>query len=150
MLFCHATRPCMRPPTPRDSLRRPGLRSCILTKGGRIGRVLLHMVTPGRCTQAGTDLPMLGWIVESINMTITLPPHRVARLKEILSSICCSQRRVGIYKWHHVLRKLRFMALALPKTRGCSAKCRNTSATLKAKGSRFPQALMKPCQTSDS
>ena len=33
---------------------------------------------------------MLGWIVDSVNMTIFLPPHRVVRLKEIASSITCT------------------------------------------------------------
>ena len=61
---------------------------------------------------------MLGWIVDSINMTITLPPHGVARLKEIVSSIPHSQCRVGVDKWHRVLGKLRSMALALPGARG--------------------------------
>ena len=49
---------------------------------------------------------MLGWIVESVNMTITLPPHRVARLKEIVSSILRTQNRLGVDKWHRVLGKL--------------------------------------------
>ena len=57
---------------------------------------------------------MIGWIFDSINMTITLPPHQVVRLKEIVSSIPSSQHRVGINKWHRVLSKLRSMALALP------------------------------------
>ena len=30
---------------------------------------------------------MLGWIVDSVNMTIALPPHCVARLKEIVHAI---------------------------------------------------------------
>ena len=30
---------------------------------------------------------MLGWIVDSINMTISLPPHCLARLNEIVHAI---------------------------------------------------------------
>ena len=61
---------------------------------------------------------MLGWIVDSVNMTINLPPHCVARLKEIISSIPRTQQRVGVNKWHRVLGKLCSMALALPRARG--------------------------------
>ena len=57
---------------------------------------------------------MLRWIVDSVNMTIALPPHRVARLKEIFHSIPRTQLRVGVDKWHQVLVELRLMALALP------------------------------------
>ena len=60
---------------------------------------------------------MLGWVVDSINMTIALPPHYVARLKEIVSSIPRTQYRVGVDKWHRVIGELRSMALALPGAR---------------------------------
>ena len=60
---------------------------------------------------------MLGWIVDSINMTIALPPHCVAWRKEIVSSIPLTQHRVGVDKWHRVLGELRSMALALPGAR---------------------------------
>ena len=61
---------------------------------------------------------MLGWIVNFINMTIALPPHRVARLKEIVHSIPRTQQRVGVDKWHKILGELRSMALALPGAQG--------------------------------
>ena len=93
---------------------------------------------------------MLGWIVDSINMTITLPPHQVARLKKIVSSIPRSQRRLGVDKWHRILGKLRSMSLCPPLDPGdCSDKCRKPFATSKAKGSPCPQASMKPFQTSN-
>ena len=60
---------------------------------------------------------MLRWIFHSVNMKITLPPHRMARLKDIIASIACTLHRVGIDKWHRVLGKLRSMALALPRAR---------------------------------
>ena len=49
---------------------------------------------------------MLGWIVDSINMTIALPPHRVERLKEIVHAIPRTQQRVGVNKWHKILGEL--------------------------------------------
>ena len=51
-------------------------------------------------------------------MTINLAPHRVAQLEEIVSSIPCSQHRIGVDKWHWVLGELRSMVLAPPKARG--------------------------------
>ena len=61
---------------------------------------------------------MREWIVDSVNMTITLPPHRVARRKDLVSSIPRTKHRVGVDKWHRVLGKLRSMTLALPGARG--------------------------------
>ena len=49
---------------------------------------------------------------------ITLQPHRVERLREILSIIPRSQKRIGVDKWHQVLGELRSMVLALPGSRG--------------------------------
>ena len=60
---------------------------------------------------------LLGWIVDSINMTINLLLHRVARLEAILSAIPRSQRRIGINKWHRVLSELCSMELAFPGSR---------------------------------
>ena len=60
---------------------------------------------------------MLGWIINTINGTIQLPPHRVERLSELLSSIPRSQKRISARKWYKVLGELRSMALALPGSR---------------------------------
>ena len=76
---------------------------------------------------------MLGWIVESINMTIALPPHRVARLKEIVHSIPRTQQRVGVDKWHWVLGELRSMAPALPGARGLFSQMQEALCHLKGK-----------------
>ena len=57
---------------------------------------------------------LIGWIVDTINMTITLPPHQLARLEAIMSAIPRSQSRMGVDKWNRVLGELRSMELALP------------------------------------
>ena len=59
---------------------------------------------------------ILGWIVDTTNMTISLPSHRRDRLNEILLSIKPTQKRVSV-KWHKVLGELRSMSLALPDAR---------------------------------
>ena len=77
---------------------------------------------------------MLGWIVDSINMTIALPPHRVEQLKEIVHSIPRTQQRFGVDKWHRVLGKLLSIALALPGARGLFSQMQEALSMLKAKG----------------
>ena len=76
---------------------------------------------------------MLGWIVDSVNMTITLPPHRVARLKKIITSIPCTQHIVGVDKWHRVFGELRSMELALPGARGLFSQMQEDHCHFKGK-----------------
>ena len=57
---------------------------------------------------------MLGWILDTVNMVIKLPPHQEERLAKILSSIPRTQKRISVKKWHKVLGELRSMSLALP------------------------------------
>ena len=66
-------------------------------------------------------------------MTITLPPHQVVRLKEIVSSIPCSQLRIGVDKWHRVLVELRSMALSLHGPRGMFSKMQEDLCHFKGK-----------------
>ena len=61
---------------------------------------------------------VLGWMIDTVAMTIALPPHRVERLAQILASIPPTQKRTSVRKWHKVLGELRSMAIALPGARG--------------------------------
>jgi hypothetical protein len=61
---------------------------------------------------------ILGWELDTMSNTITLPCHRKERLIEILDSIPAHKKRIGITKWHTVLGELRSMSLALPGARG--------------------------------
>ena len=76
---------------------------------------------------------MLGWIVDSVNMTIALPPHRVARLKEIVHAIPRTQRRVGVYKCRKTLGELLSMALALPGAWGLFSQMQEALCHVKGK-----------------
>jgi len=71
----------------------------------------------GDATWATTKL-ILGWIVNTIDKTLTLPTHRAERLHEILASIHKDQKRVSTSAWHQVLGELRSMAAAIPGARG--------------------------------
>jgi hypothetical protein len=61
---------------------------------------------------------VLGWLINTTNMTIQLPAHQVDRLAEILASIPPTQRQTLCKKWHKVLGELRSMSIALPGARG--------------------------------
>ena len=78
--------------------------------------VSIKKLRQGDCSY-GTLKEILGWIIDTINMTIQLPQHRVDRLAEILASIPTTQRRTSVKKWHSILGELRSMALALPGSR---------------------------------
>ena len=60
---------------------------------------------------------VLGWVIDTVALTIQLPQHRVERLATILASIPSTQKRIGIKKWHKVLGELRSMSIALPGAR---------------------------------
>jgi hypothetical protein len=65
-----------------------------------------------------TTKQMLGWLINTVQSTITLPPHRIERLFAILNSIKPEQRRMSVQKWQQMLGELRAMALAIPGARG--------------------------------
>jgi hypothetical protein len=65
-----------------------------------------------------TSHTILGWNIDTLSKTITLPPHRVERLQEILAAIPHYQKRIGVSKWHNTLGELRSMSIALPGSRG--------------------------------
>jgi hypothetical protein len=61
---------------------------------------------------------ILGWLIDTDAMTISLTPRRSARLTALLADIPPHQRRMSITKWHRILGELRSMSIALPGSRG--------------------------------
>ena len=61
---------------------------------------------------------VLGWLIDTVQRTIELPPHRLERLRDILDTIQPGQKRVSTKQWHKVLGELRSMAIAIPGSRG--------------------------------
>jgi hypothetical protein len=86
--------------------------------------VSIKKLLKGDCSWSTVKL-ILGWIVDTANMTIQLPPHRVERLWEILNSIPRRQKRTSVKKWHKVLGELRSMAIALPGSRSMFGRLQN-------------------------
>ena len=86
--------------------------------------VSMKKLRAGDCSW-GTVKLVLGWIVDTVNMTIQLPPHREERLWEILDSIPREQKRTSVKKWHKVLGELRSMSVALPGSRNMFGRLQN-------------------------
>ena len=78
----------------------------------------------GDCTWSTVKL-VLGWIIDTLNMTIQLPQHRIDRLWEILNSIPQHQKRTSVKKWHQILGELRSMSIALPGSRNMFGRLQN-------------------------
>jgi hypothetical protein len=65
-----------------------------------------------------THKVLLGWLVDTLKMTIELPPHRVKRLFEILDSVPPHQGRTSVKKWQKLLGEISSMVLAVPGGKG--------------------------------
>lgn len=85
--------------------------------GSRKEPISLKKLDQGDCSWSSLKL-VLGWLIDTIQLTLALPEHRVMRLKEILDSIPPTQKRTSVKKWHKVLGELRSMSAALPGARG--------------------------------
>ncbi|MGH7974557.1 MAG: hypothetical protein ACREBR_03440 [bacterium] len=74
---------------------------------------------------------VLGWVLDTVEGTISLPPHRVDRLRTILNSILPAQKRTSRRKWQKILGELRSMVLAVPGGHGLFS---HLQAALRSKG----------------
>jgi hypothetical protein len=61
---------------------------------------------------------ILGWLIDTTAMTISLTPRRLERLSCLLASIPLTQKRTSVKRWHQLLGELRSMTLAIPGARG--------------------------------
>ena len=61
---------------------------------------------------------LLGWVVDTMKMPISLPPHCANCFRDILAGILATQKRISVDKWHGCLSKLRSMSLAFQGSRG--------------------------------
>jgi hypothetical protein len=61
---------------------------------------------------------VLRWMIDTIDMTIQLPVHRIIRLFEILDLIAPTQCRTTVSKWQNLLGELRSTVLAIPGEKG--------------------------------
>jgi hypothetical protein len=60
---------------------------------------------------------VLGWIINTVDGTLELPPHRRQRLTEIFAEVK-GQSRLALSKWHKILGELRSMSIGVPGSKG--------------------------------
>ena len=101
-------------------------------EGRRAEPVSIKKLRKGDCSWSTCKM-ILGWMLNTIDMTITLPEHRVERLAQILASIPITQKRTSVDKWHKVLGELRSMSIAMPGSRGLFSHLQHALTTLKGK-----------------
>jgi len=98
--------------------------------------VSLKKLRQGDCSWNTVKL-VLGWVIDTVAMTIKLLEHRQIRLGEILASLPPSQKRIGLKKWwHKILGELRSMSLALPGARNMFSAMQH-ALTHRQKGTRI-------------
>jgi hypothetical protein len=100
--------------------------------------VSLKKLHAGDCSW-GTMKLVLGWIINTVAMTITLPPHCVACLAGILNAFPATRRQTSMKRWHETLGELRSMSLALPGSRNVFSSMQNAMSSQ----SKGPIALGK-------
>ena len=61
---------------------------------------------------------LLGWVIDTVNTTLSLPPHREKRFKKILMGIPQIQKCISVNKWNWVLGNLCSMTIDLPGAKG--------------------------------
>ncbi|VEU33676.1 unnamed protein product [Pseudo-nitzschia multistriata] len=62
----------------------------------------LKKLKKGDATWATSKI-ILGWLLNTEHKTISLPPHRVERLRSVLGSIEPRQKYAGVAEWHRLL-----------------------------------------------
>ena len=60
---------------------------------------------------------LLGWLIDTVANTLSLPPHRAQRLLDILLEVQ-GRQRISVRRWQRFLGELRSMCLAIPGGRG--------------------------------
>ena len=61
---------------------------------------------------------LLGWVVDIVNMTLSLTTHSKGRILEILVGIPAAKKRLIVTTWNKLFGELGSMALALPEVQG--------------------------------
>ena len=60
---------------------------------------------------------ILGWLIDTLQGTIELPPHRQDRLNVLLQT-ALTRKRITMKEWRRILGELRSMVLGIPGGRG--------------------------------
>ena len=75
-------------------------------------------LSPGKCNcLCYTVKLVLGWVIDTVAMTIRLPEQRQIWLGIILASLPPTRKRIGLTKYHKTLCELRSISLAFSSAR---------------------------------
>jgi hypothetical protein len=70
---------------------------------------------------------ILGWLIDTEHMTLSLTPRRAERLRHLLyEEFPRNRKRAPVKEWHRLLGELRSMTLALPGSQGLFSLLQNT------------------------
>jgi hypothetical protein len=61
---------------------------------------------------------ILGWVIDTVAMTLELPIHRQEPLHTILLEVLTTQKCISVKKWQQILGEFRSMTIAIPGRRG--------------------------------
>jgi hypothetical protein len=64
-----------------------------------------------------TKKVLLGWVIDTMQQTLCLAPHRLARLQAFFDELR-NVTRVAVNQWQKMLGELRSMVLGIPGRRG--------------------------------
>ena len=65
---------------------------------------------------------ILGWIIDTLQQTLELPPHWKVILAKIFADLQ-TRKRASQKEWRSILGKLRFVSVSIPGLAGHSAEC---------------------------
>jgi hypothetical protein len=65
-----------------------------------------------------TQKTILGWNLDTVAGTVSLLPHRLDRLYELLRLVRPPRKRFAVPQWHQIFGELQSMVIALPGARG--------------------------------
>ena len=77
-------------------------------------------------------------ILDTVNGTIELSPHRVARLNVILASVTPKMKVIAVQQWHKILGELRSMLIAIPGACGLFSLLQEAFRHVEADRPRIP------------
>jgi hypothetical protein len=83
-----------------------------------------------------TRKAVLGWIVDTLKLTVELPNHCFVRLFEILVWVRPPQRRIITNKRHQLLEELSSMVISIPGGRGLFSLLQQALKHRREQGSR--------------
>ena len=108
----------------------------------------LKKLSAGNCMWSTCQV-LLGWVIDTVDMTFPFPPHQENRFKEILDVIPTNQKRIGVDKWHRVIGYLWSIDIALTGAWGLFIHMQEALCHVEGKWWSWLRSSTRPSQTSN-